>query len=136
MYQTAEVIEKKENDVVLVICPHNACANCHSSMFCNIKDRSFTVLNSKRIDLKKGDNVEIFLSPRKTVSSSFLLLGFPLVLFPIGYIIAPFINEIAKAGVGLTFSALAFLITYFVNKAKKRQLMPIITKVIKLDTEQ
>ena len=136
MYQRALVLEKEKNDIIRVVCPDGACAHCHVSMFCNIKDKSFTVFNKNKVDTSIGDKVEIFMSPKTTVSSTFLVLGFPLLMFPAGYLLAPFANEIAKAGVGLCFSALAFLITYIINKRNKIKLMPVITRVIKLSTER
>ena len=136
---TLVTVKKINKDgTVLVGCDNSACTGCHAQMFCNNKNQNeYLVLNSKKVQLKEGDMVELFLPPGKTILSTVLVFALPLALFPIGYLLgglitlngAP-INEVQKALCGIAFMALAFLVASLIFTHHKRQLMPIVEKVI------
>ncbi len=133
MNTVVTVKEINKDGTVLVGCDNSACAGCHAKMFCNNKNQNeYLSLNTKKIELKEGDLVELFLPPGKTILSTVLVFALPLALFPVGYILGGliFINEVQKALCGIGFMALAFLIASLIFTRNKRQLMPVVEKVL------
>jgi positive regulator of sigma E activity len=109
MKEKGRVVSTDGELVTLAFIKHDQCDSCGSS-FCNVKERVFTAKNSSRIPLSKGDTVEVFLPPGKTIGASFFLLIFPLLLFVGLYMVAeylmPNIGEglkvlIGTAGLGI-----------------------------------
>lgn len=131
---TVVTVKKTNKDgTVLVGCDTSACAGCHAKMFCNNKDyNEYLALNKKKLELKEGDMVELFLPPGKTILSTALVFALPLVLFPVGYLLGGLIsvNEVQKALGGIAFMALAFLVTSLIFTHNKRKLMPVVEKVL------
>lgn len=72
-----------------------------SRRFWGVRERAYSVLNPKDLIVAEGDTVEIFLPPGRTVASSALTFLFPLMLFPVAYILAG--RLIPGAGEGLSF---------------------------------
>lgn len=131
----AVVTVKKINKdgTVLVGCDNSACSGCHAKMFCNNKDQNeYLAINNKKVEVKEGDIVELFLPPGKTILSTVLVFALPLALFPVGYLLGGLIsvNEVQKALCGIAFMALAFLVSSLIFTHNKRQLMPIVEKVL------
>lgn len=135
MYTVSSVKEILSDGTVRVGCNNSACSGCKASMFCNNKDdNEYLVLNPNKVEIKVGDYVELFLSPKRTIFSTALVFAFPLLMFPLGYILCrlifPYINELLHALGGIAFMALAFGIAAIVSVRNKRRLMPTITKVV------
>lgn len=134
MYSQVKVLKLNSDKTVTVGCSSEACQGCKAEMFCNNKhDNTFVVLNSKNLQLKVGDSVEIFLHPGKTIASTLLVFAFPLVLFPIGYLAAKFfwaLNELLCALGGFTAMAVAFAVTAIINIKKRDTLMPVVVRVL------
>ncbi len=134
MYTTVRVLEVRDDRTVLVGCSTEACNGCKAEMFCNNKnDNSFVVRNDDNINLKKGDEVELFLPPGKTICSTVLVFALPLLLFPAGYLLSKYflsVNELLNALSGFVFMALAFIISAVVTARNRQTLMPVITRVL------
>ncbi len=130
MYETAKVTEIN-NNIVTVHCEKSEhCKSCSSS-FCNVKTRHFKTLNSKNLDLEKGDLVEIYISPGKTIFSSFIVLIFPLILFIAGYYFSGklfnFQSDALRAAGGALGLFAGFILSFIFNMIKKNQSLPVIT---------
>ncbi len=133
MISVVSVKKVNKDGTVLVGCDNSACANCHAEMFCNNKNQNeYLALNPKKVEVKEGDMIELFLPPGKTIMSTVLVFALPLALFPVGYLLGTQItlNEVYRALCGIAFMALAFLISSIIFTHHKRQLMPTIEKVI------
>ena len=127
MKQKVTVIENKGEEIV-VGCDKSACEGCHGSMFCSKNEHLFEVLNPAKIDLKQGDKAEIEMPSGKTLSSVFLSLAFPLIMFFPGYFIGRKFssNELVLLLFGVIFMALGFLIAALFFKKKKKNYMPYV----------
>ena len=89
MYEAGRII-KINNKVATLKCGKpEECKSCSSS-FCNVKDRRFKALNSNNLDIQIDDTVEVYISPGKTIMSSFIVLIFPLLMFIAGYFLSGF----------------------------------------------
>ena len=127
MKQKVTVIENKGEEIV-VGCDKSACEGCHGSMFCSKTDNFFEVLNPEKIELQKGDKAEIEMPSGKTLSSVFLSLAFPLIMFFPGYFIGRKFtsNELVLLLFGVIFMALGFAIAALFFKKKKKHYMPYV----------
>lgn len=134
MKQTATVIDKKENKLI-VGCDKTACEGCHASFFCTNKENSFEALNPNKIDVEKGDQVELDMPTGKTIQSILLSLGFPLLMFIPGYFIGKLFThkELILVLWGLGFIALGFLISGLYFKKRKDIYSPTVSS--KVDKE-
>lgn len=134
MYTTVRILKINDDNTALVGCSTEACNGCKAQMFCNTqKDNSFVVKNDNSVQVKEGDEVEIFLPPGKTVASTALVFALPLVFFPVGYLFSVHflsLNELLNALVGLGSMAFAFAVASLVSSRHRRSLMPVITRVI------
>jgi len=131
----AHAFVKSLNDdgTVLVYCDDTACNGCHAQMFCNNKNHTeYLARNDKKLELKAGDKVQLFLPPSKTILSTFLVFALPLAMFPLGYFASTLLNvslttplnEVQRALCGLGTMALAFLIAAVLSSRNKKSLMP------------
>jgi len=135
MYTVSQVKGIDKDGTVRMGCLTSACENCKASMFCNNRnDSEFSALNPKGISVKEGDMVELFMPPGKTILSTVLVFALPLALFPLGYLlmkkISPSSGEILCALGGFGAMAVAFGIAAAISVSRKRNLMPVITKVV------
>ncbi len=131
MYEAGRII-KINNKVATLKCGKpEECKSCSSS-FCNVKDRRFKALNSNNLDIQVDDTVEVYISPGKTIMSSFIVLIFPLLMFIAGYflsgVIFNFQTDALKAAGGAAGLFLGFIISFLFNMLKKNQHLPVITK--------
>ena len=86
MRKEVRVIKAEEKTLTLG-CDRSACEGCKGSMFCTAKNTEFKVDNPEGSGLRPGDRVTIDMPARKTVFTSFMSLGLPLILFIPGYFI-------------------------------------------------
>ena len=131
MYEAGRII-KINNKVATLKCGKpEECKSCSSS-FCNVKDRRFKALNSNNLDIQIDDTVEVYISPGKTIMSSFIVLIFPLLMFIAGYflsgVIFNFQTDALKAAGGAAGLFLGFILSFLFNMLKKNQHLPVITK--------
>lgn len=134
MYTTSRVLKITDEKTVVVGCSTSACNSCKAEMFCNNKnDNSFVVRNDKKIDVKIGDTVELFMPPGKTVLSVVLVFALPLLFFPAGYLLMKNFtqsNELVNALTGFGAMAVAFAAAALISFRNKASLMPVITRII------
>ena len=132
MTETTKVLEVSSDEVV-VGCITSSCENCSGNSFCNVKEKTFTAANPKNLDIHKGDTVDVYLPPGKTIISGFMILMLPLALFLGGLIgtrwLVPDSGEGFQALGGFIGMAVGFLIGYLFGQAKKHKYQPIITSV-------
>ncbi len=131
MYEAGKII-KINHKIATVKCEKSEqCKSCSSS-FCNVKDRKFKALNNNDLELVAGDKVEVFVSPGKTILSSFVVLIFPLLMFIAGYVLSGkffnFQTDALKAAGGALGLFLGFILSFLFNMLKKNQHLPVITR--------
>ncbi len=135
MYEMATVVSIKNNDHITVACNSSACESCAAGALCSTKGKTFTARNSGRNSVEKGDTVELYLPPGKTLLAGFVALMVPLLMFPVGYYIAvallPDAGELVQILIGIGGIALGFLISGIFSKLRASQYTPEITKVIR-----
>src|SRR6056297_3668525 len=64
-----------------------ACESCAAGAFCKTKGRDIIALNTKKLSLATGDQVEFFLPPGRTIFAGFSVLIFPLLTFIGGFLL-------------------------------------------------
>ena len=131
MYEAGKVL-KINNKIVSIKCGKpEQCKSC-SSTFCNVKDKRFKALNSNNLELNVDDSVEVYISPGKTILSSFVVLIFPLIMFILGYFLSGiffnFQTDALKAAGGAGGLFIGFIISFIFNMFKKNQNLPVITR--------
>lgn len=140
MYVRTKVKSINSDRSVLLFCSADVCSGCKAKMFCNNKNENeYLALNPNNYNLLEGEEVEIFLPPAKTIASTFLVFGLPLLLFPLGYYLTKTVfsvNELLCSVGGFLAMAFAFVIAAFINLKNKKQLMPVITKVFHIEKNQ
>ena len=126
MKKEVTVLEDVKGNEVKVGCNRTACEGCHGSFFCNNKDSSFDAFIDEQIELHKGDKVIIDMPSGKTITSIFMSLGLPLIMFLPGYFIGKALGKTdVWALVGALCSvALGFGIGFLYFRKRKKQFMP------------
>lgn len=123
--QTGDSLLVKNDDV-------SSAKAATSRRFWGVRERAYTVLNPNNLTVAEGDTVEIYLPPGRTVASSALTFLFPLLLFPVGYVLAG--RLIPGAGEGLSFLiGFGALLSGFPLGALLRRghsAVPVLTKVL------
>ena len=131
MYEPGKIIKINNKTVTIKCGKPEECKSCSSS-FCNVKDRKFKALNSKNLDLKVDDDVEVYIAPGKTILSSFIVLIFPLIMFVLGYYLSGlffnFQTDALRAAGGAAGLFIGFILSFIYNMLRKNQSLPVITK--------
>jgi len=104
-----------------------------NTTFWGVKRRNFLVANTKALELKKGNLVEIFLPTGKTVLQTMLIFLLPLMLFPMAYGMAaaffPGTGDELLFLVGFGALLLGFLLGFFLCRIVGKP-VPTISKVL------
>ncbi len=135
MYTIAEVKGIEKDGTLNMGCLTSACEGCKASFFCNNKDQSeFQALNPASVQVQKGDLVELYMPPGRTILSTVLVFGLPIALFPVGYLLCraiwPNASEILHALGGFAAIAVSFGIASIVSTVHRRRLMPTVTRIM------
>ncbi len=78
--------------------------------FWSVSERPYKVANPENLALAKGDTVEIYLPPGRTILTATLFFLFPLALFPVGYKLTEHLFSTGRIPFGsLEVEAAAFL---------------------------
>lgn len=99
--------------------------------FWNTRDVVFEGTNPKNLLLSKGDTVEFFIPPIRTIGASFLMLIFPILVLIFTYSILSLFKGIpdpVKAMASLATLFLSFFSTKLLKKLGIKETMPVITK--------
>ncbi len=132
MKQTVTIIDKEE-DKIVVACDKRACEHCKGNFFCSGKKAEFEVNNPESVKIDKGDKVQIDIPAGKTIFTSFMSFGLPLILFFVGLIIGFFVwpdNQLLQFGFGALFLVAAFIINSIYFKVYRKKYCPTIDKVV------
>ena len=134
MTETGRITEINGEEIILSCSSlSEGCKSCSENSFCSTNDKNFSALNDKKIKLKSGDIVEIYLPPGRTEFAGFMVLIFPLLSFIIFFAFGTSILG-GTEGVGILFGILGlasgFGITYKYNKISKKKNTPQIIKLI------
>ncbi len=133
MTEISTVISYTKQQAVLS-CTSSTCSSCAGNSFCNVKAHTYTALNPQKIEIKPGDEVEVFLPPGKTIFSGFLVLIFPLILFIAGFLLTGVFIDGAGEGIqalgGFLGLSAGFGLGFLFGRLKKRQFMPTIQKKV------
>lgn len=127
------MVNSIEGNIVKMGCgPNEGCESCSSS-FCSTDTRTFEAINPKGLEIDKGDTVDVYLAPGKTVAAGFLVLIVPLILFATGFLltgrVAPEASEGVKALFGLMGLAAGFLASFLYSSKRRERSMPVIVAV-------
>lgn len=131
MIEKAIVCEIINNKVRVMI--ENECGeSCGKCSRKNNKE-SLLVYNKSSFRLKKGDVVEIYAAPGKTILAGFLIFIVPLILFIVFYFTGNLVftsgDELIPFLCGLSGVAFGFLLNFAVKAFRKHEDLPEITKV-------
>jgi sigma-E factor negative regulatory protein RseC len=137
MIEHASVVSINNNGSITVACNTTACESCGAGALCQVKGKQFIAGNETKLDVAIGDTVELYLPPGRTVFAAFMALLVPLILFPVGYYLAAFINndysEVTRVLFGAGGIAVGFLISRVFSHLKAKDYTPQITRVVELD---
>ena len=139
MYEHAVVVGLGPNKKITVTCNTSSCGECHAGAFCSAKGKTFVATNPHDLKLGKGDIIELYLPPGKTLFAGFITLLVPLILFPIGYFLpnalvkAP--TELVRILGGFAGIVLGFVISGVFSRIKANEYMPSITRIIDKENE-
>lgn len=126
MTERARVIEVRDRIVTLQCFEHQGCSNC-GSVFCNVKARTYDATLSDGIQVKPGDQVEVFVPPGRAIVAGFAVLIFPLLLFLAGYLAFGFLDsEPVRVGAGLGGMTAGFGIVYLAGRGRKKELPAVV----------
>ena len=132
MKDTATV-QSVEGGMVKLICGANeACRSCKANSLCSAKSREVSAVNLKGISIRRGDKVEFFIPPGKTILAGFVVLILPLLTFILAFIMAgrlfPGVGEGLQALAGLGGLAAGFSLSFLYNGLTKKKNVPVITR--------
>ena len=132
MVETA-IVQNIEGEVFKMGCGDvEGCTSCSSS-FCSSDKRVFEAINPKKLDIKEGDMVDVYLAPGKAIAAGFLVLIVPLLLFMAGYLISGRLITDSSEGIRAVFGLIGLSAGFFISFAyiKKRiaASMPTIVSV-------
>jgi sigma-E factor negative regulatory protein RseC len=131
MYETVEVVTKNsKTHIIEVSCPRNVCENCSGDMFCNVKGKTFeAVVPSEFESIKVGDKAQLFLPPKRTISSTFITLMVPLLCFPLFYLVFPFENILLHFLMGVVGIVAGFIGVALYFKKSKLNYIPSVSHI-------
>ncbi len=140
MIEQGKIIKIKD-DIITLSCSalSGGCKNCKANSFCSVNGHTFEAINKKKLKVKSGDLVEIYLPTGRTLFSGFMVLIFPLLLFILFFLAG---SEIFKQGDGMSTLfgviglAAGFAITALYNKISKIKNIPRVTKILEKEEEE
>jgi len=142
MYDRGTVTAVDKNIITIICGNTDHCKTCPASkFFCKAseKGKEFKALNADNLDIREGDNVEIFISPSKTIGYSFSILIFPLIMFIIAFFITAKLTNTLSDGIkilgGFAGLVLGFAMAFLYSAFTRKQQYPVITKKIDFDKE-
>lgn len=126
MTERARVIEVHKGSATLECFDHQGCASCGSA-FCNVKARTYAATVGEGLEVRPGDQVEVFVPPARAIVAGFAVLIFPLLLFIAAYLAFGFLDsEPARVGTGLAGLAAGFGIVYLAGRGRRKELPTVV----------
>jgi sigma-E factor negative regulatory protein RseC len=139
MYEHAVVVASGTNRKITVTCSTSSCGECHAGAFCSAKGKTFIAKNTHDLKLHKGDEIELYLPPGKTLFAGFITLLVPLILFPVGYFLPNALaqepKELTRILAGFAGIIIGFIISGIFSRVKANEYMPNITRIIEKEAE-
>ena len=131
MVEIVEVIKINNDNSVEVACPATVCKGCSGSMFCNIKGKTFSAKFDKDFEkINTGDKLKIYLPPARTISTSFITLMIPLLMFPIFFMLFPSTKEAYKFLAGISGIIIGFIgVGIYFHFSKSKYFPKVIEKI-------
>lgn len=86
-----------------------------SRRFWGVRERAYQVFNPEGFEIEKGDTVEIYLPPGRTVGSAAITFLLPLALFPVGFLLTGTLfpgAAVSEAGAVGVDEGIAFLVGF------------------------
>ena len=132
MYETVTVNRIINDKTIEVSCTSSACRGCKGEAFCNTKGKVFEAANRKGLVIKPGMQVEVFLKPSSTITSTLITLIFPLLLFPLSYYSATALGVTEGKGtlLGLGGIIIGFLLVGIYFKYSRANYLPQIERIL------
>ncbi len=132
---TKAFISKIQGDTIYCISNGTSCMHCKNKLLCKKPDKPFEVRNTKNIDIKIGDMVELELDTRQTIISLLITLFIPLLSIIVSLILASKITNspILLFLISLITASITLFIIYILNKKNKNKNTPIIVKNTKFN---
>lgn len=135
MKETGTINRIEGVDIFLSCGSAGGCKGCAAGAFCKGNAREIIAHNDHNLPLHKGDKVEIYLPPGKTIFSGFIVLIFPLLTFIAAFVLASVILPSSGEGVQALFGVgglgAGFGLSYLYNKSQKHNSYPEITRKLK-----
>lgn len=140
MIEQGKIVNIKDSTITLSCSSlSEGCKSCKANSFCSVDGHNFDAVNTKNLDLKSGDLVEIYLPTGRTVFSGFMVLIFPLIMFIIFFLLGSSLLKIGD-GVSVLFGILGitvgFGITALYNRKNKEKNTPRVIKRLENEKNQ
>jgi sigma-E factor negative regulatory protein RseC len=131
------VVQRVEGENITLICgAGEGCRSCQANSLCAAKTREVSAVNPHGVGVARGDTVEFYIHPGKTIFAGFVVLILPLLTFILGFILAgnlfPLSGEGFRALVGLAGLAGGFGVSLVYNRLTKKTNVPIVTRRIEV----
>lgn len=131
MYLDAKILKINDNGTVLVKANcDKECQVCKGSMFCKQKDTTFFAKTDNQ-QISIGANVRVYLPPKQTIFSTFVLFCFPILIMGIFLLLGQLnvIGTLTSAILSVLGLLASYVILFFINKSTRMRTLPVITEV-------
>lgn len=131
MREVGKVVEVRGEFVKVEIEPKAVCEHCTSKSMCYFgPNKKMYTEAVNDIHAKVGDIVEIEMSPKSVIATSFIIFVFPVIIFIVAYLLFSLISENIGILCGFIFFVIYFIFLKKVDKAlsKKRKLKPVVKR--------
>ena len=126
------IVENIDGQKITVRCRKNSDCDSCGSCLAGDSEKVFQAANSKGLSVRIGDVVEVYVSPQKAITASFVVFILPLLLFFVFYIASPLIGihvEYGKTLFGFLGIAAGFGLNYATRTFSKDSRLPEIVGI-------
>ena len=88
MTRTAVVTEINSNNILVRNNDYQSAKAATSRRFWGVREREYRTVNPLNLNVCSGDVVEVYLPPGRTVLSAGFTFLLPLIMYPVGYVLA------------------------------------------------
>lgn len=129
------LINRMEKDIPHAMhCKPMSAKSSTSRRFWKVKERDFPLHNPDKVELSKGDYVEVELPAGQAIASAFLLFILPLLVFFILFQLTTSLGGLLQIGLATAGFVLSFLVPALLKRLGRKEQLPIILR--KLSTEE
>ena len=134
MKDTGTVRTIEGERITLVCGAGEMCRSCKANSFCSAKTREVAAANPRHIELRRGDQVEFFIPPGRTILAGFMVLIFPLLTFILAFVISgalrPESGEGLRALYGVIGMAIGFGGSFLYSKLTTKKNVPEVMRKV------